>query len=140
MARTVLIIDDDENLAALLKDFLQSKGYTVFHESDGLSGVAKARELLPDLITMDFNMPGANGVESYNKLRNYPETAVIPVIFFSSTLMGLIRRMVHENPRTKFLKKGCSTKELEQCVAEMMALPKLEPPPPPPPARQGHNF
>ncbi len=139
MAKSVLIIDDDENLSALLKDFLEAKGFTVSHEADGLSGVAKARELLPDLITMDFNMPGANGVESYNQLRNYPETAVIPVIFFSSTLMGLIRRMVQENPRIKFLKKGCTTKELEQCVNEMMTLPKLEPPPPPP-RKQENSF
>jgi len=132
MAKSVLIIDDDEDLSSLLKDFLQSRGFAVSRAPDGESGIVKARELLPDLITLDFNMPGTNGVETYNLLRGCPETAVIPVIFFSSTLMGLIRRMVLENPRIMFLKKGCSTKELEQCVNEMIALPKLEPPPPPP--------
>lgn len=139
MHKSVLIIDDDEDLSAMLMDFLQSKGFTVSRAHDGPSGLAKAGKLLPDLITLDFNMPGENGVETYNQLRNNPETAVIPVIFFSSTLMGLIRRMVLENPRVKFLKKGCTAKELEHCVKEMMALPKLEPPPPPPPHRT-HNL
>ena len=133
MAKCVLIIDDDEDLSALLKDFLQSKGLAVSCAPDGVSGVEKARELLPDLITLDFNMPGTNGVEVYNQLRNNPETAVIPVIFFSSTLMGIIRRMVLENSRIKFLKKGCPTRELEAYVNEMLAMPKLAPPPPPPP-------
>ncbi|HAT72007.1 MAG TPA: hypothetical protein DCS63_04250 [Elusimicrobia bacterium] len=133
MAKSVLIIDDDEDLSALLKDLLQSKGFSVSCAPDGVSGVEKARTLLPDLITLDFNMPGTNGVEVYNQLRNRPETAVIPVIFFSSTLIGIIRRMVLENSRTKFLKKGCPTRELEACVNEMLAMPKLAPPPPPPP-------
>lgn len=133
MPKSVLVIDDDENLSALLKDFLQSKGYTVFCAPDGISGVEKARALLPDLITLDFNMPGTNGVEVYNQLRSQPETAVIPVIFFSSTLIGIIRRMVLENSRIRFLKKSCPTRELEACVSEMMAMPKLAPPPPPPP-------
>jgi len=135
MPGTVLIIDDDDALSGLLKEFLQSKGFTVCREPDGHSGAAKARELLPDLITLDFNMPGANGVETYNELHQYPETAVIPVIFFSSTLLGIIKRMLTANSRLRFLKKGCATKELEQCVAEMMALPKLAPPPPPPPRK-----
>ena len=135
MSGTVLIIDDDDAISSLLMEFLGSKGFSVYREADGTSGAAKAREILPDLITLDFNMPGANGVETYNELRRYPETAVIPVIFFSSTLLGLIRRMLTENSRIRFLKKGCSTKELEQCIAEMMALPKLAPPPPLPPGK-----
>jgi DNA-binding response OmpR family regulator len=138
MSKSVLIIDDDEDLSVLLMEFLQSKGFTVSRAFDGASGIEKARKQLPDLITMDFNMPGANGVETYNQLRSRPETAVIPVIFFSSTMMGLIRRMVQENTRIRFLKKGCPTRELEACVNEMMAMPKLTPPPPPPKKNEQH--
>jgi len=133
MAKSVLIIDDDEDLSVMLTDFLRSMGFTVSTEPDGVSGIKKARELLPDLITMDFNMPGVNGVEAYNELRKYPETAVIPVVFFSSTMLGIMRRMVIENSRIRFLKKGCTPKELAQCITEMISLPKLAPPPPPPP-------
>jgi DNA-binding response OmpR family regulator len=139
MSKSVLIIDDDEDLSVLLMEFLQSKGFTVSRAHDGPSGLEKARKQLPDLITMDFNMPGDNGVETYNKLRGQPETAVIPVIFFSSTMMGMIRRMVHDNARIRFLKKGCPTGELEACVKEMMALPKLAPPPPPPVKPPGYH-
>jgi DNA-binding response OmpR family regulator len=132
MPKSVLIIDDDEDLSALLKEFLQSKGFTVYRAPDGVSGVEKARALRPDIITLDFNMPGANGVETYNELHRSPETAVIPVVFFSSTLLGIIQRMILENPRVRFLKKTCTTQELGKCIDDMTALPKLAPPPPPP--------
>ena len=99
MSKKVLIIDDDDALSSLLRDFLVSKGYTVCREADGPSGAARAREMLPDLITLDFNMPGENGVETYNELHRYPETAVIPVIFLSSTLSGADKeRMLRKIP------------------------------------------
>lgn len=139
MPGSVLIIDDEEDMTLLLKNFLQSKGFTVEIAFDGVSGVEKARKLRPDVITLDFNMPGVNGVETYNELHKRPETAVIPVVFLSSTLLGIIRRMILENPRVRFLKKPCTPHDLEKCVAEMMALPKLEPPPPPPPPIAGDS-
>ncbi|MEI7527721.1 MAG: response regulator [Elusimicrobiota bacterium] len=131
MHKSILIIDDDDYLSNLLMEFLQLKGFIVYREPDGPSGAAKAREILPDLITLDFNMPGVTGVETYKELRQYPATAVIPILFFSSTLLGLIKRLLTDNDRVRFLKKGCQTTELERCVNEMLALPKLTPPPHP---------
>jgi CheY-like chemotaxis protein len=73
-----------------------------------------------------------NGVEVYSELHKHPETAGIPIIFFSSTLLGIIKRMILENPRVKFLKKPCNMQDIEKCIYEMLMLPKLAPPPPPP--------
>ena len=132
MAGTLLIIDDNEEIVILLKNYFQDRGFFVQTVPDGVSGVKMARKLLPDVITLDFNMPGMNGVEVYRELHRYPETAGIPVIFFSSTLLGLIKRMIFNNPRVKFLKKPCDTRAIATCVMEMLELPKLAPPPPPP--------
>ena len=137
MATLILIIDDNEDISSLLKTFFQSKNFTTYTAFDGISGIQKARELRPDIITLDFNMPGMNGVEVYNELRKYPETAGIPVIFFSSTLLGIIKRMIVNNPRVQFIKKPCTPHDIEKCVTEMLALPKLAPPPPPPPMGRG---
>ena len=135
MAGTLLIIDDNEEIAVLLKNYFQDRGFFVQTAHDGPAGVKMARKLLPDVITLDLNMPGMNGVDVYKELRKHPETAVIPVIFFSSTLLGIIKRMILENPRVRFLKKPCNPLAIEKCVMEMLALPKLAPPPPPPPPR-----
>ena len=135
MSGTLLIIDDNEEISALLKNYFQDRGFFIQTVFDGEAGIKMARRLLPDVITLDFNMPGMNGVEVYNELHKHPETAGIPVIFFSSTLLGIIRRMMLANPRVQFLKKPCDPLAIEKCVMEMLALPKLAPPPPPPPPR-----
>ena len=132
MAGTLLIIDDNEEISLLLKNFFQDRGFFVQAVADGEAGVKMARQLLPDVITLDFNMPGMNGAEVYHELHKYPETAGIPVIFFSSTLLGLIKMMIFNNPRVQFLKKPCDPIAIEKCVMEMLELPKLAPPPPPP--------
>jgi CheY-like chemotaxis protein len=135
MPGSLLIIDDNEEMSQLLKNHFQDKGFAIHTASDGPSGIEKARQVLPDVITLDFNMPGMNGVEVYSELHKHPETAGIPIIFLSSTLLGIIKKMVVENPRVQFLKKPCNPQILEKCVLEMMAFPKLAPPPPPPPPR-----
>ena len=137
MSKVILLIDDNEEISSLLQMFFQAKDFTIHTAFDGASGIEKARALLPDIITLDFNMPGMNGVEVYSELHRSPETAGIPIIFFSSTLLGIIKRMVTENPRVQFLKKPCDPREIEKCVSEMLALPKLAPPPPPPPPQPG---
>ncbi|HBB67985.1 MAG: hypothetical protein A2X28_06275 [Elusimicrobia bacterium GWA2_56_46] len=130
MPKSILIIDDNEDISSLLKNFFQSKNLVIHTAFDGPSGIEKARQLLPDVITLDFNMPGMNGAEVYNELQKCPETSVIPVVFFSSTLLGIIKRMIADNPRVQFLKKPCAPADIEKCVTDMLALPKLAPPPP----------
>jgi CheY-like chemotaxis protein len=127
---TVLIIDDNEDISSLLKDYLVARGYFVHIASEGTAGVEMARKFHPDVITMDFNMPGANGVEVYKELRQFPDTSIIPVIFLSSVLSGLIRRMVSVSPLVRFFKKPCELADLEKMISELAALPKQAPPPP----------
>jgi len=137
MGQTVLIIDDSVEISDLLKDHLVSLGFTVHTAYDGKSGVEMARKHHPDVITMDFNMPGANGVQVYRKLRQSPETSVIPIIFLSSTITGIIRRMVTESPLVRFVKKLSNISEIERVIFEMVALPKQAPPPPLPDGLSG---
>jgi len=137
MGKLVLIIDDSEEMILLMRKFLEDKGLSVESALDGASGVRKALESAPDLILLDFNMPGENGVEIYSRLRGVPATAVIPVVFVSATVTGLLQRMVVENPRVRFLKKPCKREDLAGCVEGMLALPRLQPPPSPPPPKKG---
>lgn len=117
-----------------------SLGFAVFTAPEGKLGVEMALKLNPDVITMDFSMPGANGVEVFKELRRHQQTATIPVIFFSSIVTGLIRRMVPESPLVRFMKKPCRIHEIGRAVQEMAALPRLSPPPPPPPDASGRNY
>ena len=132
MSRILLIIDDNEEISSLIKNNFEARGFTVYTASDGASGLEQARSVPPDVLILDFNMPDMTGVEVYNELHKHPETAGIPIIFFSSMLLGMIKKMLVENPRVQFLKKPCTTQAIEKCVYEMLAMPKLAMPPPPP--------
>ena len=132
MGWSLLVIDDNEAITSLLESNFKPKGVAVHTATDGSSGIEQALRHRPDVITLDFNLPDMTGVDVYNELHKHPETAGIPIVFFSSTLLGMIKRMIVENPRVQFLKKPCTTQDIEKSVYAMLALPKLAAPPPPP--------
>jgi signal transduction histidine kinase/FixJ family two-component response regulator len=80
----VLIADDQQNAVLLLKHVLERDGFDVESAADGLIALEKARELKPDLILLDVQMPRMNGFEVTARLRDDPDTARIPVIFVTA--------------------------------------------------------
>nr|WP_281364160.1 response regulator transcription factor [Thermoactinomyces mirandus] len=76
----ILIIDDEEDLVALLKDSLERKGHTVLTAYDGAKGAELARQQ-PELIILDIMMPGMDGYEVCRKIR---DIVLCPIIFLSA--------------------------------------------------------
>lgn len=70
--KTVLIVDDDENLRTVLTDKLEASGFTVDKAMDGEQGLAKALKQHPDVILLDVMMPKMNGWETLDALRADP--------------------------------------------------------------------
>jgi threonine synthase len=82
---TVLIVDDNPDDALLVRRFLEArKNYRVFHAGDGESGLAQARERLPDLMILDLMMPNVDGFGVLDRLKQDPRTREIPVIVVSA--------------------------------------------------------
>jgi len=79
----VLVIDDDATVQDLLRRSLNRDGFRVETAADGATGLARARELRPAMITLDVMMPGMDGWEVLAALKENPETADIPVIVVS---------------------------------------------------------
>src|SRR5665648_589327 len=76
----ILIIDDEEDLVALLKDTLERRGHLVLTAYDGNNGVEKAFAQ-PELIILDIMMPGMNGYEVCRRIR---DVVMCPIIFLSA--------------------------------------------------------
>ena len=81
--RTVLVIDDDPDIQDLLQTALEDAGYHVLTAVDG-AALPLAQAELPDLILLDIQMPGMDGVEVSKRLRANPITASIPIIVMSA--------------------------------------------------------
>lgn len=81
---SILIIEDDLDIAELLQYNLQKDGYPVRTSRDGESGLHAARKHKPDLILLDLMMPGMDGLEVCRNLKRDPGTAAIPLMMITA--------------------------------------------------------
>ena len=81
--RTVLVVDDETNIRALLRLELEAAGYLVREAADGLQAIQQVKQAPPDLILLDVMMPGMSGFEVAAVLRSTPEANKIPIIILS---------------------------------------------------------
>lgn len=81
---TILVIDDDSELLAALKDLLEAYDYSVVTATDGASGILKLNSVKPNLILLDISMPGMDGMEVLAKLKSNPDTSSIPVVMLTA--------------------------------------------------------
>lgn len=83
MAKTILIVEDEEAVRELEKFILESQGYEVMEARDGLEGLAKAEFRRPDLILLDLMMPDVSGGRMYDEMMQHPTTKGIPILVVS---------------------------------------------------------
>lgn len=69
MKETILLIEDDENIAGYVKFKLEMKDYEVFHEDNGIDGLEAVGRLDPNLVIMDMMMPGLDGREVAERIK-----------------------------------------------------------------------
>jgi len=105
MSQTILVVDDDQTLVAPLKDGLESAGFRVAVAFDAAQGLLLAHEARPDLVILDYYMPGGDGGWVYERLRAAPDTKDVPVVFSTGLTLEELRGKVNSGARTYFLKK-----------------------------------
>ena len=113
----VLLVDDQSGIRASLGNLLRDEGIPVVGEAtDGAEGVARARDLHPDVILMDLRMPGLNGIQATREIKRLlPGTEV--VIFTAYDDPGLEENAAEVGVYA-YLVKGCPPEEILRTVAE----------------------
>jgi CheY-like chemotaxis protein len=84
MAGRVLVVDDDDVIRQLICVNLELEGFEVFTAVDGNDCLTKARELQPDVVTLDVMMPQIDGWEAAARLRADPRTSAVKVVLLSA--------------------------------------------------------
>ena len=114
--RTILIIDDAEDLRSIIAESLTLCGFRTLTAAEGLSGVRMAQEHRPDLVICDVHMPKLDGYGTLQAMREQEATAGIPFIFLSgATEKGDVRRGM-ELGADDYLTKPFSPKELKAAI------------------------
>ena len=78
-SKSILVIDDDQMMLKLAKAFLEREGFDVITAADGVSGMKLLRESKVDLVLLDVMMPGLNGYQVLQLIREYSSVPVIMV-------------------------------------------------------------
>ena len=96
----IIIVEDDEILARVLKEELEESGFNIDLASDGEAGLKLIADQRPDLVLLDLLMPKKNGFQVLEELKSKPVSADIPVIVL--TMLG------HDEDIKKGLKLGAN--------------------------------
>ncbi len=114
-ARKVLIVDDEKKFTQLMKKYFEKNGFQVEVAYDGLNAGLKAAHFKPNIILLDINLPGLNGLEVCRHLKSNPRTQNTRVLVISASLQYTIEE-VNEAGGDGFVKKPVNFQEvLAQC-------------------------
>jgi CheY-like chemotaxis protein len=115
-AKKILVIDDQLLMRDLLRYLLEADGHHVFAAASGKEGLVLAQMLPFDLILLDVDMPGLNGLAVCTELKRAAATAQVPVIFISARLGAHDLQQMTAVGATGFLPKPFLREELHRTV------------------------
>jgi two-component system cell cycle response regulator DivK len=113
---TVLIVEDNEKNMKLARDVLQAKGYQTLEAVTGEEGVKLAKERRPDLVLMDIQLPGINGIEALRQIRADAGTSRIPVVAVTASVTPTDRSAINAAGFDAFVSKPINLKEFLDTV------------------------
>ncbi|MBT8037956.1 MAG: response regulator transcription factor [Verrucomicrobiae bacterium] len=118
--QTILVIEDEEDIADLIAFNLRRNDYQVELAGDGLTGLAAARSLSPDLIVLDLMMPGMDGISLFKELKRDAAMRGIPVIMLTARGQTEDRILGLEVGADDYMTKPFSPKELTLRVKNLL--------------------
>jgi two-component system, OmpR family, response regulator len=120
--RRAVVIEDDADVRALLTQLLRQSGFQVTEAASGADGVRAVREVDPDLVTLDLNLPDFDGIEVCRRIREVSEAYVVMLTARPDEIDRLVGL---ETGADDYLTKPFSPRELRARVAAMMRRPRV---------------
>ena len=116
MSKTILIVEDNENDMMLVRDVLQSKGYTVLEAITGAEGVRLVIEAKPDLVLMDIGLPDIDGIAALAQIRASEAAKNIPMLAVSASEMPDEKQRIVASGFDAYITKPLNMKSFVETV------------------------
>src|SRR3979409_1448820 len=116
MAKTVLIVEDNELNMKLFRDLLEAHGYQTSGTSNGIEALELVRKLRPDLILLDIQLPQVSGLEVTRWIKDDPELRTIPVVAVTAFAMKGDEERIREGGCEAYLSKPISVGKFIETV------------------------
>ncbi|NEU84455.1 response regulator [Nostoc sp. UIC 10630] len=115
-SKKILVIEDDAVTRNLFLEVLEAQGFDTIGAEDGVAGIQKAQQHLPDLVICDIQMPDMDGYTVLARLRQDPHTAIIPFIFLTGSNTQTDVRKGMELGADDYLTKPSSIEDLLRAI------------------------
>ncbi|MCX5934742.1 MAG: response regulator, partial [Pseudanabaena sp. LacPavin_0818_WC45_MAG_42_6] len=112
----ILLAEDNEANIMTFSSYLEAKSYRMLLAKDGLKAIAIAKAHQPDLILMDIQMPGIDGIEATQQIRCDPNLINVPIIALTALAMTGDRERCLEAGANDYLSKPVKLKALDQMI------------------------
>jgi PAS domain S-box-containing protein len=119
-AQLIMLAEDNETNIAMLSDYLISIGYQVIVARNGVEAVARAQERQPDLILMDIQMPGMDGLEATRRIRADAGLGATPIIALTALAMPGDREKCMAAGMNEYMSKPISLKQLALTMQRLL--------------------
>lgn len=121
MVAKILVVEDNEKNRRLLNLILASKGHAVSEAGDGREAIEQAAKNKPDLIIMDIQLPGMDGLEATRVLKGNSDTSGIKVIVLTAYAMKGDRERFLEAGSDAYLSKPVNMEEMLSVINALLA-------------------
>jgi two-component system, cell cycle response regulator DivK len=118
--KTILYVEDNEMNRKIVRDLLKRTKYNLVEAHDGEAGVAKALEILPDLILMDIQLPKMSGLDATRRLRGEEATKTTPIITITSFALSGDDQKAKDAGATAYLAKPYSPFDLLKLIRKIL--------------------
>ncbi|MGZ5418304.1 MAG: response regulator [Nocardioides sp.] len=118
----ILVVEDNPKNLKLVRDVLMHYGYEVIEATSGEDGVRLAGEQAPDLILMDLQLPGIDGVEALRQIRASGQNPDVPVVAVTAFAMNDDRERAFKSGFNGYVEKPISVPRLPEQVRDFLRL------------------
>lgn len=118
--RRILVVDDDKMIHTVVRAAIEKHGYRVFSAFDTMQAPMMARQVKPDLIVLDINMPGGGGFEAFRRLQMMSWTVQVPVLVYSALTYAEISQHIPASPQVAYLAKPAPPEDILAAVCSLL--------------------
>jgi len=116
----ILVVDDDDNIVTVMQQYLVERGHGVVTARDAAGALAAVAAEKPDLVILDFEMPGDTGGSVAKRLAAGKDTAELPIIFLSGRPLKQVSQSVSPSALYRFLTKPVNFDILDRTLKEFL--------------------
>jgi two-component system cell cycle response regulator DivK len=116
----ILIVEDNDKNRKLVRDVLSFEGYEILEAETGEDGVRLALERRPQLILMDIQLPGIDGIEAFRRIRADENTRDIPIVAVTASAMDRDRQQIVAAGFDGYQSKPLNVKEFMAAVEAIL--------------------